>query len=66
MMSDLHFNEESDYSKQKACDHEVFCSIIFQPFQFGPEQKKKCVVMRAMRKKLNIFMLQLSIYYISE
>ena len=38
---------------------------LFQSFQFEPEQKT-CVVMKAMRKKLNIFMFQLSIYYILE
>ena len=35
---------------------------IFQPFQFEPEQRKKQVVIRAMRKKINIFKLQQSIY----
>ena len=40
-------------------------TMYFQPFQFEPEQKI-VVVMRAMRKKLNILMLQLPIYYILE
>ena len=35
------------------------------PFQFEPEQEK-CVAMRAMRKKLNIFTLLLPSYYILE
>ena len=39
--------------------------VIFQPFQFEPEQKKG-VVMRAMRKKLNIFTNQLLVYYMLE
>ena len=46
-------------------DNEVFCSTIFQPFQFGAEQKES-VVMRAKRKKLNTFTLQLLIYYVLE
>ena len=35
-MSDLYFNEESDYSE------EDFSSTILQPFQFEPEEKKTC------------------------
>ena len=65
-MSDLCFNEESDYSEENTSDNEDYRSAIFQPFQFEPKQKKKRVVMRAMRKKLNIFTLQLPIYYILE
>ena len=42
----------------------TFAPPFFQPFQF--EQQKKRVVMRAMRKKRNIFTLQLPIYYIIE
>ena len=53
-MSDLCFNEESDYIEENTCDNEVFYFTILQSFQFEPEQKKR-VVMRAMRKKLNIF-----------
>ena len=64
-MSDLYFNEESDYSEENTSDSEGFRSTIFQPFQFEPEQKKN-MVMRAMRKKLNIFTLQLAIYYLLE
>ena len=56
------FDEESDFSEEKTSDKEDFRPTILQPFQFEPE-KKNCVVMRAMRKKLNIFTLQLSIYY---
>ena len=63
-MLDLYFNDESDYSEENTSDNEDFCSTIFQPFQF--EQLKKRVVMRAMRKKRNIFTLQLPIYYIIE
>ena len=40
-------------------------STINKLFQFGPEKKKR-VVVRAMKKKLNIFLLQLRIYYILE
>ena len=50
-MSDLHFNEESDYSEENTYDNEDFCSTILQPFQVESKQKKR-VVMRAMRKKL--------------
>ena len=61
-ISGLYFHEESDYSEKNKCDNEVFHSTILQPLQFVPKQKKY-VVMRAMRKKLNIFTLQLLIYY---
>ena len=39
-MSDFYFNEESDYSEEDTNGNEGFCSTIFQPFQFVPEQKK--------------------------
>ena len=39
----------------------IHVTMFFQPFQFKPEQKINGV-MRAMRKKLNIFPLQLRIY----
>ena len=64
-MSNSYFNEESDYSEENTCGNKVFRSTILQPFQLEPEQKKR-VVMRAMRKKLNIFTLQLPIYYMLE
>ena len=41
-MSDLYFNEESDYSEKNTCVNKVFRSTILQPFQFAPEQKKMC------------------------
>ena len=41
-MSDLYFNEESDYSEKNKCVNKVFRSTILQPFQFAPEQKKMC------------------------
>ena len=44
------FNEESGYSEENTSDNEAFCCTIFQPFQFEPEQEKKLVVMRTMRK----------------
>ena len=43
----------------------TFAPPFFLPFQVEPEQKK-IVVMIAMRKKQNIFTLQLPIYYILE
>ena len=39
-MSDLHFNEESDYSEKSTSDNEDFCSTIPRLFQFETEQKK--------------------------
>ena len=41
-MSDLCFNEASDYSEENTSDNEDFRSIILQPFQFESEQKKTC------------------------
>ena len=41
----------------------IHVTIYVQPFQLEPEQKIR-VVMRAVRKKLNIFTLQMPIYYI--
>ena len=38
-MSDLYFNEESDYSEENKKDNEDFRSTILQPFQFEPKQK---------------------------
>ena len=55
-MSDLYFNEKSDYFEENKYDNKVFYSTTPQLSQFEPEQKKH-LVMRAMRKKLNIFML---------
>ena len=40
-MSDLYFNEESDYSEENKSDNEPFRSIILLSFQ--SEQKKACV-----------------------
>ena len=65
-MSDLYFNEEIDYTEENTSNHEDFRSTILQPFQFSLNRKKNRVVMRAIRKKLNIFTLQLPIYYILE
>ena len=58
-MTDLYFNEESDYYQENTSDNEDFCSSILQPYQFELKQTKKIVVMRAMRKKLNIFELHI-------
>ena len=32
MMSDLYFNEESDYSEENISNNKDFCSTILQPF----------------------------------
>ena len=40
-MSDLYFNEESDYSEENKSDNEPFRSTILLSFQ--SEQKKACV-----------------------
>ena len=56
------FNEQSDYSEEDTIDNEEFRSTIFNHFSLSLNRKKR-VVMRAMRKKLNIFTLQLLIYY---
>ena len=61
----IYFNEKSDFSEENTSDNENFHSTILHPFHFEPEQKKR-VVLRAIRKKLNIFTLQLPIYYILE
>ena len=39
-MSDLYFNDESDYSEENTSDNENVPSTILQPFQFNSEQKK--------------------------
>ena len=39
-MPDLHFNEESDYSKESAIENEHIRSKILQPFLFEHEQRK--------------------------
>ena len=41
-MSDLYFNEESDFSEESTFENEIFRSTILQPFQFEPEQRKTC------------------------
>ena len=41
-ISDLYFNEESDYSEESTSSNEVFHSTILQKFYFEPEQKKTC------------------------
>ena len=48
----LYSNEKSDYSDENTRGNECVCSTILQPFQFEPEQKKKPVIMRAIRKTL--------------
>ena len=35
-MSDLYFNEETDYSEENTSDNEDFGSTILQLFQFEP------------------------------
>ena len=34
------FNEKNDYSEEDTINNKEYHSIIFQPFQFEPEQKK--------------------------
>ena len=41
-MSDLCFNEESDYSEENTGSNEEFHCKILQSFQFEPGQKKAC------------------------
>ena len=41
-MSDLYFNEESDYPEENTSDNLDFPSTILQPSQFESEQKKTC------------------------
>ena len=36
MMSDLYFNEESDYSEEKTSENDDFHSTILKPFQLDP------------------------------
>ena len=64
-MSDLCFNEESDYPEESLSDNEDFPPLFFNYFSLSLN-RKKLLVMRAMRKKLSMFTLQLPIYYILE
>ena len=41
-MPDLCFNKESDCSEENIRGNKNFRSAILQPFQFEPEQIKKC------------------------
>ena len=41
-MSDLYFNEESDYSEENTNGNVVFRATILQSFQFEPELEKTC------------------------
>ena len=41
-LSDLYFNGESDYSEENTYYIKVFRSTILHPFEFEPDQKKKC------------------------
>ena len=50
-MSNLYFNEESDYSEENTSDSEDCRFTILQPFQVAPKEEKR-MVMTAMRKKL--------------
>ena len=58
-MSDLYFDEERDcYYDENTMTIKSFVPPFFNHFSLNLNQKKR-VVMRAMRKKLNIFALQL-------
>ena len=65
MMSDFYFNEESYYSEKNTYDNEIFRSTVLQLFLFESEQKKTCGN-ESYEKEINIFTLQLLIYYILE
>ena len=53
------------FSDENTCDNEVFALPFFNHFSLSLNIKKRKVI-RAMRKKLNLFMFQLLIYYILE
>ena len=55
-MSGLYFKKQSDYSEENTCGNKVFYDTILQPFLVRAWIEKS-VVMRAIRKKLNIFRL---------
>ena len=55
-MSDLYFNDESDYSEE---------NVTMKSFNLL-QNRERGVVMKTMRQKLNIFTLHLPIYYILE
>ena len=59
------FNEECYYSEENKVTMKTFAPPFLDHFSLSLSRKKR-VVMRAMRKKLNIFMRQLPIYYIKE
>ena len=50
-MSDLYFNDESDYSEENAKGNEDFHPTILQLFRFETTEINR-VVLRAMRAKL--------------
>ena len=62
-MSDLYFNEASYYFEENTSDNEIFTPLFLNHFSLSLNIKKR-VVMRAMRKMLKLFTLQLLIYYI--
>ena len=51
MMSDLYFNEESDYSEENTSEYKNFVSAFFNHFNLNLNRKKH-VIMRAIRKEL--------------
>ena len=60
------FNEESNYFEENASDNKDFRSTIFSTISVWAWTEKKHVVMRAMKKKLNVFTLQQPICYTLE
>ena len=64
-MSDLYFNEESDILRKTHVTIKSFAPTFFNYFSLNLN-RKKCLVMRAIGNKLNIFSLQLPIYHILE
>ena len=65
MMSDLYLIKKVIILKKMQVTMKTSTPPLFNHFNLSLNRKKH-VVMRAMRKKLNIFMFQLPIYYISE
>ena len=56
---------KKDYPEENAVTVKAFAPPLFNHFSLSLNRKKR-VVMRAVRMKLNIFKLQLPIYYILE
>ena len=64
-MSDLYLIEKVIILRKTQVTMKTFAPSFFNHYNLSLKRKKH-VVMKAMRKKLNIFTLQLPIYYILE